>query len=395
MSDRLAGDWIDSFLLMTDESEPPLIYKEWVAISVIAGCLQRKCYIDWGDATLYPNMYIVLVGPAGRCRKGTAMMPGLRFLKDMGIKLAAESMTRQALIKELKNSSTMTMDPLSGKSSYHSSLTIYSEELTVFLGYNNLELISDMTNWFDCRDTWTYRTKNMGSDEIIGVYVNMIGATTPELIQVALPRDAVGGGLTSRIIFVYAEKKDKIVPAPFVSEEIKQLREALKIDLERICMLSGQFKLTNDCMDRYIDWYVREEQAQRYAKDPFMSKYAERRSTHLRKLSAIMCASRTDSMIVEKQDFEKALRLLDKTEKKMGMTFGGVGRNPTADITSRVMASLAIAGEITFDALMNQYYHDADKKTMQGILATLESMKYCTLTLQGRHVVVKYTKEGG
>ena len=61
---RKLNDWIDSYLEYTKNSEPPDLYKEWVAVSVVASILQRKCSLPWGDITFYPNMYIILVGPS-------------------------------------------------------------------------------------------------------------------------------------------------------------------------------------------------------------------------------------------------------------------------------------------------------------------------------------------
>ena len=99
MSSRQCNDWRDSYLTFTANSEPPYTYRLWCGISVIAACLKRKCVLNWGTLTLYPNMYVVLVGPSGRCRKGTAMNQGMWFMREMGIKMAAESITREALIR--------------------------------------------------------------------------------------------------------------------------------------------------------------------------------------------------------------------------------------------------------------------------------------------------------
>ena len=108
------------------------MYRQWVGISTIAAVLQRKCSMRWGTITFYPNMYVALVGPAGKCRKGTAMSPGAAMLKDLGVKLSAEAITREALIRELKETTNTVVDPLTGVIYMHSSLTIYSQELTVF-----------------------------------------------------------------------------------------------------------------------------------------------------------------------------------------------------------------------------------------------------------------------
>lgn len=370
------NNWIQSYLEYTRKSEPPTLYKEWVAVSVIAAVLQRKCYIYWGDLKFYPNMYIVLVGPSGRTRKGTAMGPGASMLNQLGVKLAAEAITREALIRELKKSNEVAVSGTGRVGSLHSSLTIFSQELTVFLGYNNTALMSDLTDWYDCRERWTYRTKNMGTDEIVNVWVNLIGATTPELVQSTLPRDAIGGGLTSRIIFVYEREKSQLSPAPFLSEKEIQLKHDLTIELERIGTLRGRFEPTDDFIDTYIDWYVKQSENPPF-EDSRFSGYIERRANHLFKLCIIHSAAIRADRVVDKEVFHMALDLLERTEVNMIHTFAGVGKGQHTDVLSRVMQYIGLKGQVTYEELMKQFYFDADRTTMDEILATLISMKFC------------------
>jgi hypothetical protein len=338
-------------------------------------------------------MYVVLVGPSGRCRKGTAMNQGMFFLREMGIKLAAESITREALIRELKQSNDTQVNINSGDMFLHASLTIYSQELTVFLGYNNQALMADLTDWYDCRDTWTYRTKNMGTDEIIGVWVNLIGATTPDLLQTTLPRDAIGGGLTSRMIFVFEQKKWRTVATPFLSKEERELQKQLVQDLEKISMMAGEFTVTDSFIDTYVPWYISYSEGSPPFEDYRFSGYFERRPTHLLKLCMICSASRTSSMEIDKCDFEKALSILTLTEKKMPYTFSGVGKSNTADIMQRVSSIIAVKGEVLFEELMIQFYQDVDKFVLEKMLETLCSMKYIEIDLSGGKKIIKATNK--
>lgn len=386
---RVLDDWIDSYMEYTHNSEPPTQFRKWCAISAIASCLQRKCFLSWGTLTFYPNMYVVLVGRSG-LRKGTAMGPAYSLLRELGIKMAAEATTRESLIRELKQSNDTVVDPKNGDMHLHSSITIYSQELTVFLGYNNVQLMSDLTDWYDCRGEWTYRTKNMGTDEIIGVWVNLIGATTPELIQTTLPMDAIGGGLTSRIIFVYADKKAKVVATPFLTEREHELRVKLLHDLELIRMMAGQFRVTEGFLDRWVKWYHAQE-----GNPPFHDKrfggYIERRPNHLLKLSLIVASSRgnCDYVITEK-DFDRALNIMAEVEAPMQQVFAGYGRSMTADITSQVLSAVIEAKQISIAALMQRFYHDADRRTMEGVIQTLMSMKVVRLTTHNNDSTLTY-----
>ena len=109
-SPRELEDWISAYLKYTENTEPPISYHTWTAISLIAGALQRKVYMPWGHDIIYPNMYIVLIGPSGRARKGTAMNIGKDILKDIVISMTSESITREALIRDMKEAISLSQE---------------------------------------------------------------------------------------------------------------------------------------------------------------------------------------------------------------------------------------------------------------------------------------------
>lgn len=376
MSKRLLTDWLDSYVEYTKNSEPPTLYHMWTGISVIAACLRRKCLLNWGTITFYPNMYIVLVGPSGRCRKGTAMSIGFKFLKQMGLSVAAESITREALIRELRESNDTQVDAATGAMHTHASLTIYSQELTVFLGYNNQQLMADLADWYDCRDQWTYRTKNMGTDDIQGVWVNLFGATTPELLQTTLPRDAIGGGLTSRMLFVYEQNKKHTVVCPMLTEAEERLGKDLEQDLARIAGMMGEFSVTEDFLIKWAEWYTATDKADPIFDDYRFSGYVERRPTHLLKMCIILSASRSDERVITGSDFDRALAIMKRTEVKMPFTFSGMGKFKDSEVMQRVMSVVAHNREITLSDLQRRFYQDVDKSALERIVETMQIMRF-------------------
>jgi len=392
MGDRILDDWLANYLVMTDNSEPSAMYRLWSGISVISGVLQRKCKLDWGELVFYPNLYTVLVGPPA-ARKGTAMNQAFSFLEDLNIKIAAESITREALIQELKNSNDNDLDINTGKMHFHSSLTIWAQELTVFLGYNNLQLLSDLTDWYDCRNKWTYRTKNMGTDEIVGVYVNLFGATTPDLLRSTMPLDAIGGGLTSRMIFVFEWDKEKLVVYTGLTEKERQIKKDLSMDLEKIRMLSGTFKTTSDVLQIWAEWYTEQEKNPPF-RDSRFNGYFQRRGNHIMKLAMVCSASRTSDMIITGDDFYRAIDILNRTEKKMPHTFSGVGKASHADTLSKVYTDLRMAGDegMKYSELLSIYRDDADSFIMDKIITSLKAMKYIDVIVGNKDTTIRALK---
>jgi len=369
---RELDDWITGYLQYTSNTEPTMMYHLWSAISVIAAVLQRKCFLEWGTLTFYPNMYVVLVGPPA-ARKGTAMNMARPFLEQLSVGVAAEAITREALIRELNNSGSteITSD---GSMIFHASLTIWSQELTVFLGYQNQQLMSDLTDWYDCRDKWIYRTKHEGVDEIDGVYVNLFGATTPDLIKSTLPLDAIGGGLTSRMIFVHERNKGKVVPYPDLGPTGYELEPKLQSDLARIHAMNGRFRTNSAFMEKWVKWYPSQEGRHKF-EDTRFEGYLERRANHVMKLSMIVNASRTEDMVITEGDLTRAIAILTETEENMASTFSGVGELSYSTVMEKISRDIVSNRTMLASEILRKYRSDVDKWRLDTVLETFSAQK--------------------
>lgn len=398
MSKRHLSDWLSGYLEYADESEPPLSYHTWVGISLIASALRRRCFFKWGYETIYPNMYIILIGPSGKCRKGTAMRMGYEIIKDIGIKIVSESITREALIRNMKNAVDNFVDPQTKKLYYHCSLTCLSEELSVFLGQSDVKFLADLTDWYDSKDKWTYETKNSGVDAIQGICFNILGATAADWLVSILPQEAIGGGFTSRIIFVVEENKRRTLPKPVVSPRSRKLIKALQADLEHISTLAGKFEFTPETEEAYMSWYQQQDTLSSKGKapidDPRFAGYCERRATHLRKLCMIFSASRGDDMMITTDDFGRALKTLMAAEVKMPKVFGGLGTARYSQVTEKILTFLSNRNKVSRSELMVSFYRDLDLETLQIIENTLAAMKVISVTIDPLSKEVYYAYIG-
>jgi hypothetical protein len=377
VSDRNLPDWISGFMLLSENSEPPVLYRKWTAISTIAAALQRKVKIELGlSLTIFPNFYIVLVGPSAT-GKGTAMRYAYDILKEIpGIKMAAQATSLQSLIRRMKENNLTDID-LNGKMTCHASMTIFSEEFTVFLGYHNRELMSALCDWYDCKDRWSYDTIKRDREEVVGVWVNILAGTTPDNIQSSFPMEAIGGGLTSRIIFVNEDKKSKLVIFPAATKQEVEIQQYLIRDLEQISLLSGSAHFTEGAMRFYYDWCVEAN-----TNPPFQDKkfdgYNGRRRNHLNSLALVCSASRSNDLTITEDDMSRAATLLAEVEVKMGTVFKGIGRSDIASLISDAISFLenSAVSEVPLYLFARRFEGDTDKFTMDRVLNTLTSMNY-------------------
>lgn len=376
---RHLSDFLDGYMYFTDNTEPCELYRTWVGISIIAAAMQRKCYLRWGSQTWFTNLFIVLTGPPAEPRKGTAMASGYELLRSLNLTISADRLTPEQFIRELSNSLTTTQFP-GGKFMNHCSLTVFSKELTVFLGYKNSQFLADLTDLYDCADTWAYRTKGSGSFEVTGAWLNILGATTPEQIQAALPVEAVGGGFASRVMFIYADKRGKTVPMPLYDEELK---EKLIADLEQISLLAGPFTSTNEYVAARTEWYVSASEETQIIQDARFAAYYGRKASTATKLSMILSASRSDEMILREEDFVRAIDLLDQAEIPMQRALSGVGKSDYAECLPLIMEEVLKHKEVSMRYLMNRFSHDITQFHLTKVIETLELMgvlKFAPLT---------------
>ncbi len=392
MDDRKLPDWIDGFMLYMNNTEPPESYKLWTAISVVASALQRKCFLRWGTLTFYPNLYILLIGPPSS-RKGTAMGPGADLIMDANIQVATEATSLQALMHSMMDATASVVDE-SGKMEVHSSLTVFSEEFTVFLGYDNKDLITYLCRWYDCQRIFKYRTIQRDTETVQGVWLNLIGATTPELIRSSLPHDAIGGGLTSRIICIYEEKKGKDVIIPIQTKEEVELYQYLLYDLEKILLYSGEFKYTESFLDIWTDWRTKIANEEPRFSDPRLAGYLGRQPAHIMKLAMVASVSRGTgpAMVMTGDDLTRAIGILEEAEVKMPRVFTGVGRTEVSRLIPEVIAFIeSQGGKVTRDKLMQKFYTDTDEFTLSNVIKTLDTMNYLEVDVGKTPNVLTYT----
>ena len=379
--DREVPDWSDGWMDYMGNQESPPLFNRWISLFTIAAALERKVFLQW-EKSVYCNLFLALVAPPGG-RKGTAMSKAEPLLRRLGLRLAANSITREALIRDLKNASE-NFTAVDNQIHSYAALTVFSKELTVFLGYQNMTLMSDLADWYDCDDNWQYKTKHQGDDIIKKVWVNLVGATTPDLLQAAMPSLSFGSGLNSRVVYVYADKEDrKISVFPFETLEEVKLKESLYNDLEKIHMLSGEFEKDQTYLDEWERWYptwahdsvdIGRQQTQ-IAKDIKMTGYVERRATHIHKVACLLSVSRSNELVVTGEDFKRALSLLQQTEIKMLKTFEGIGKSSLAGVMAQLLNYVRIRQLVPYSEVARQFGYDADPRGLSSIISTLENQR--------------------
>ena len=362
-------------MLYMDNTESAKPFHKWTALSVIASCLRKKVFLGIGRINIYPNMYVVFVGPPGEPRKSQAISFGTEFLSQIpDIVTSADAITPQALVEDLEKCAIDEQMP-DGSSYQHASLTITSKEFESFLGAKteNTKMITYLTDLFDAQKIpWKYRTKNSGNNVIPSVFLNLLAATTPESIASSLPSSAIGTGLTSRIMFIWADRRAKTVCYPEETPEEIILKEKLLKDLYLISRMVGEFIFSSHCKSKFKKWYDNYEpnSQTRICKDNAFTGWYARKPLYILKLAIIYSAASAANMVVEWEHIQNAINTIEDAELFMPNVFKAVGRSTIAADVDLVVEIIKARKWITEKQLLSLVWRDIDSNKLDNVVAT-------------------------
>lgn len=330
------SDFIKAYLDYTEQQESPPIFHSWVAVTMISAIMKRKTWLDRGfrSLRLYPNTYVMIVGPPGRQKKSTAIRLGIDMLyeADPLVQIFQERMTPEGVMLALNRinanvqAQTMNME---------SSLLLVASELTTMFGADQSQaarMISFMTRWYDCPDVFPYLTAAHGKLEFFNLYPTFLGAT-PETMLSIIPSDAQGG-LLSRMVFVHSEDRKRI-PRPVAGPGYSNLVDQLK----QIGNLTGPFAETKQAQNYFDDWYMTIPEETTANTAMFM----ERLPDHALKLACILAASR-DTMTIDLKLMDAAVGMMLQVIPGVRHVMSHVGASDYAQLTMRVLAQVTAYG---------------------------------------------------
>lgn len=346
----------------------------WSGVSALAGALRRRVWLDMGYFRWTPCFYIIIVAPPGVVAKSTTADISMQILRKVkGVKFGPQMVTWPALVKAFADSK----EEFEWNQEWHPmcALTIESSELGNLINPADREMIDLLVTLWDSKTGGFDKvTKTSGNDAVVNPWINLIACTTPAWIEGNFPEYVIGGGFTSRCIFVYAETKEKLVPYPGleIPPGIEDVKTALLQDLEHIAItLSGPFSLDSKAIDWGKLWYHKHyEKPPEDLTDERFAGYLARKQTHMHKLAMILSASRSDTRVISVEDLYTANQMLSNLEKDMPKVFAKIGRTEQSIHAERFIKHVQQQGSMTYEAAYQFIHiHFPLHRDFEGILA--------------------------
>lgn len=390
---RFHKDFISAYMEYAQYSEAPKHMHFWTGVSVVAGALRRKVWIDMAYFRWYPNFYIILVAPPGIVQKSTTAGIGMSLLRQVpGINFGPEVVTWPALVTAMASISEGY--EVGDMIHIMSALTLESSEFGNLLNPQDKEMVDLLVNLWDGKQgSFNKATKNSGNDSIENPWINLIACTTPSWIAGNFPEYMIGGGFTSRCLFVYAEEKDKFVAYPGLSvpKDLDRVQRELISDLTHISTLAGEMKLSPEAIKWGTEWYEK-HYSERPANldDDRFGGYIARKQTHIHKLAMVLSASESDTLVIEAEHLQTAATMTTDLEPDMAMVFAKIGKTEASFYADRMVQYVARRGETPYMEVYRYVHsHFPSMRDFEDVLAGCVRAGMLKIIQSGDQVMIR------
>lgn len=270
---------------LNENSESPIQYHFGAILCGISILLGRKASYTLGYHTLFPNIYLMVIGESGMTRKSSAMRPILQSIRSINPKLIlSTNLSHESLIPSFQSQSTRIL--------------FFDEMKMLFdLAGKNFGggIITTITSIHECPSEIRSEFKkdydkygNLKSTSIAKFpYLTILGLTTESWLNVS--NSEISGGFLGRFLpIISIGESQKTIPFPLADELFfKDLMAKLLV----INKLNGKFKFAEETKEMWSKKYISlTEEVRTHKSDQFAS-FGSRLGDTLIKLCMLISAS--------------------------------------------------------------------------------------------------------
>lgn len=223
--------------LLSPSTDAPDIFHKMMAYFLISCAVQRQVSLEIGTFTVFPNVWMVLLGHTTQMRKSTTVGYGLKLLNKIrpGMRLDGD-FSEEGVSKYLEHKSQVYI--------------YYDEFMTMMKSFQRTyspRLKSWMTSLYECPDSYDIQRvpKKLKDGTIIpqnihieNIFLNVVSATTADWFADSITDEDINGGFVPRFLLVPAWRGKGYNPCPPPPDATQ--REIVFSQLSRISEFGGK-----------------------------------------------------------------------------------------------------------------------------------------------------------
>jgi Protein of unknown function (DUF3987) len=295
---NLLTDYVN---LWRETTDAPLVYQLAGGLATISTLLGRKVNMDYGSGPLYPNLWILTLGPSSLFRKTTCLTQARNTISaiDESAVFPDES-TREKLISTLSE----RPDGIFTFSEFGNFLATAKRDYMAGMK----ELLADL---YDCPDRYRRETSGLGMLEIWNPYLVVLATSQTGWFLEKINELDLRSGFLARFLYVPAYTKERHCPFPPPLDQ--RGFEALVGSLNAVSTLNGRLALDAEAMNRYVAWVEQHERDLAEDDADRLSAFWTRLSPIALKLAMILHAAgnRREQRTIDVATIESTLKLVE------------------------------------------------------------------------------------
>lgn len=346
--------FIDDYVAYAEQgTDAPRIYHRYLAYLAVGCTLADTTYLRFGHHEIYPNMYMLILGPSTAFHKTTSVDVTAKMLAKVSPKIRLPNdFSDESLINILRK---------------QKSGLVYEGEFSNLLLQFEKKYASKtkviLTDIYGCPRAYPvpYRMKTPDDDmEIIERPVISIASTST--IDWLIEASRVGdmrGGFLSRFVYVVANRKERHMPIPNTPDE--NFENSLADRLRRLrnpaVWPGGSIHLSDSAKECYIAWNRAFDTIQTAVEKELDSAINRLKTTAL-KFAMINAALRLDH-VVNGPDMESAVSMADESRRAVMEAMGAISdkevESKFSKITNAMTDYLLSNGEVSRRKLLRKF----------------------------------------
>lgn len=336
---------LNDFIYYNSGHECPDNFVTWSGLSLLAAVLGRRVWVKHGDYfTIYPNLYVCLVGTAGSGKSSAMGEAEKIFLEHFKDYLVSESVqSREDLLKKMGGNDCEkyfkdTEGRFGPKDQIHSFHPFFAivDELSNFVSVDSTKMIGTLVGIYSRNSFSTgFKGDATTNQRIDNPCLNLLACTVPEWIMSNLKIDLFTGGLGRRLIIVYS-KKDKCIEEPMYPPGAIEAMARIVQHLKAAEQTYGPIVRDPSAMAWWKKWYRNDKRINR--EDPILMQFHETKHIQLLKVASLLCmCEQPFTMIMTEEHLQGGLFMLDALEEDIVRLTSGIGRNELAGVGAQII----------------------------------------------------------
>jgi len=296
------------------ESEVPSMYHFWCAVSLISATVEDRIWFEkFKHEKLYPNLFIMLVGPSG-LGKGTAIGHLVRLSEcAISVNRFRGRVTAAHLIDHLGKPH---LDEWGQRALSNPRLWLIMDELKNDVSSNRKmveEFIYLMTELYTASNyTIDTGTRTHGKVRVDKPIINWLAGTNEEDLRDIITKELLNSGFVARTCFVFGEynfgKRIPKIKYPYDYEEIFQ---HLCYRLWALQRTHGRMLITDSADAEMDKWYMTRPNP----REELLYSTWKRHHDLILKFSMILCLGDCCPLVIQQKHVVNAKRMVDKVFK--------------------------------------------------------------------------------